>query len=620
MGALAQYARCDRCMASEQGLLFPEEAGSQTGLPSPFDSRPAFETPAYTLITEPAQLEQILPVLQAAPVLSCDTETTGLDFRQDALRLIQIATTEHVYLFDPSRVPARSVFSLFTADRLWLFHNAKFDLKFLVSAGCPWPARVFDTMLASQVLGAGLRVRHSLEELADQALSLALPKDLQTGEWSAELTEAYLAYAARDAGVLWPLYDCLRTALLEAGLARAAEIEFRCVKALAWMEIAGIALDAERWLARTLEDEAQLDTLTQQLNRQAQDLGQAMNWASPQQIKGLFQTLGFPLPNAQAATLKQIDHPIAKLLVSYKEVAKRVSTYGRSVIDAYFDPDTERVYPVYFQNGAATGRMSCGGPNIQQIPKARAFRSCFRAASGMALIKADYSQIELRIAAVLANDETMLQAFQDKSDLHALTASRILQIPLGQVEQRDRQLAKSVNFGLLYGMGVNGLKHDAQGKYGVPMTDQEAAQYHRAFFQTYRGIAQWHQQAKRQAEQAKQQDQGLETRTLTGRRFFGVRHFNVLLNIPVQGTGGDGLKLALARLFEQRNRLPSATPVACVHDEILVEVPLAEAEQARVWLTEQMIEAMRDIVGDKVPIEVETMLGKDWAGTPLQGG
>ena len=136
------------------------------------------------------------------------------------------------------------------------------------------------------------------------------------------------------------------------------------------------------------------------------------------------------------------------------------------------------------------------------------------------------------------------------------------------------------------------------------------------FFQTYRGIAQWHQQAKRQVEQAKQQDQGLETRTLTGRRFLGVRHFNVLLNIPVQGTGGDGLKLALARLFERRDRLPSATPVACVHDEILVEVPLAEAEQARTWLTEQMIEAMRDIVGDKVPIEVETMLGKDWAGTP----
>jgi len=616
MGAPALCAQCDSSMPNEQGLLFPEEMGSQTGLPSPFDCRPTFETPAYTLITEPAQLEQILSVLHAAPVLSCDTETTGLDFRQDTLRLIQIATPEHVYLFDLSRIPVRSVFSLFAADRLWLFHNAKFDLKFLISAGCPWPARIFDTMLASQVLRAGLRVRHSLEELTDQELSLALPKDLQASDWSAELTEAHLGYAARDVGVLWSLYDCLRAALIAAGLARAAKIEFRCVKALAWMEIAGMALDADRWLARTLDDEAQLDTLTQQLNAQAQDLGIVMNWASPQQIKGLFQTLGFPLPNAQAATLKQVDHPLANLLVRYKEVAKRVSTYGRSVIDAYFDPGTERVYPVYFQNGAATGRMSCSGPNIQQIPKARAFRSCFRAAPGMALIKADYSQIELRIAAVLANDETMLQAFRDKSDLHALTASRILQIPLGQVEPQHRQLAKSVNFGLLYGMGVNGLKHDAQGKYGLPMTDQEAAQYHRTFFQTYRGISQWHQQAKRQAEQAKQQDQGLETRTLTGRRFLGVRHFNVLLNIPVQGTGGDGLKLALARLFERRDRLPSATPVACVHDEILVEVPLAEGEQARAWLTEQMIEAMRDIVGDKVPIEVEAILGKDWAGTP----
>ena len=603
----------------EQGVLFPEEMTPQAGHTAPSEALPGCETPEYTLVTEPAQLERVLPDLRAAPVLSCDTETTGLDFRTDALRLVQIATPDHAALFDVRRIPVEALFPLFGAPRRWLFHNAKFDLKFLVSAGCPWPAGVFDTMLASQVLKAGLRVRHSLEEVVGQELGRALPKHLQTADWSRELSPAQREYAARDVGVLWPLYGRLRPALAEAGLERAAEIEFRCVKALAWMEIAGIAFDAQGWLARTLEDEAQLEALSHQLHAYARDVGMSINWASSPQIKALFQTLGIELPNARSATLKKIDHPIAELLVNHKEVAKRVSTYGRSVIDSFFDTDSGRVYPVYFQNGTATGRMSCGGPNIQQIPKARAFRACFCAAPDRALIKADYSQVELRIAAALANDPTMLQAFREETDLHALTASRLLHIPLNQVEPHHRQLAKSVNFGLLYGMGVNGLKQDAEAKYGVRMSDREAAQYHRAFFLTYQGIARWHQQAKQQAEQVRHQEVSLETRTLTGRRFLGVRHFNVLLNIPVQGTGGDGLKLALARLFEHRDQVPGATPVACVHDEILVEAPLADAQAAQAWLTSHMVEALREIVADQVPIAVEAVIGKNWAGTPLDG-
>ena len=364
-------------MPYEQGVLFPEEIGSQAGHATPSKVLPPCETPEYTVVTEPAQLERALPSLHDAPVLSCDTETTGLDFRKDSLRLIQIATPDHAYLFDVRRIPIAALFPLFGTPRRWLFHNAKFDLKFLVSAGCPWPDTVFDTMLASQVLKAGLRVRHSLEEVVEQELSLALPKHLQTADWSGALSPAQCAYAARDVGVLWPLYDRLRPALAEAGLERAAEIEFRCVKALAWLELAGIAFDAQGWLARTLEDEAQLAALSHQLDRHARDVGMSINWASAQQVKALFQTLGIELPNARSATLRKIDHPIAELLVSHKEVAKRVSTYGRSVIDSFFDADSGRVYPVYFQNGTATGRMSCGGPNIQQIPKARAFRACF---------------------------------------------------------------------------------------------------------------------------------------------------------------------------------------------------------------------------------------------------
>lgn len=620
-------------MDEQQGVLFPEEFDRPTrpaGAGRAFkgtdgehrlgrEQRPPCPTPAYTCVSRLSHLTQLVPRLLSAPALACDTETTGLDCRKDALRLIQIASPEHVYLFDACALPPQALAPVFENDRVWIFHNAKFDVKFLVRAGLPWPRHIFDTMLASQLLTAGLRVGHGLEDLVQRQLDLSLPKTVRASDWTqAELSEPQRAYAARDVAVLWPLYTGLQAALHDAGLERAADIEFRCVKGLAWLEMQGMGFDAEGWLARTLDDEARLADLKDQLDSAVAGQGRAVNWLSHQQVKRLFHNFGIVLPNTRADTLKKVDHLLARLLVAYKELAKRVNTYGRAVIDSSCDPQTGRVYPVYFQNGAATGRMSCGGPNIQQVPKSVAFRACFQAEPGRALIRADYSQIELRIAAALAGDETMLRAFRERTDLHALTASRILRLPLAEVHTQHRQLAKSVNFGLLYGMGIRGLRLDAEAKYGVTMTEAEAAGYHQAFFRTYQGLQRWHQQAKRQLEHVQRRQQTLETRTLTGRRFLGVRHFNVLLNIPVQGTGGDGLKLALGRLFEHRHEVPGAFPVACVHDEIVAEAPLAEAGHAAQWLAHHMTAAMREIIGDRVPIEVETTVGKDWAGTPLE--
>lgn len=614
--------------SQQQGVLFPEEFAGQAGARHAFkkdadrqssgDPRPPYPTPAYTYVSGLSQLTRLLPELLAAPALACDTETSGLDDRTDALRLIQLATPEQVYLFDAYALPPRALAPIFETDRMWIFHNAKFDLKFLVGAGLPWPQRVFDTMLASQLLAAGLRTGHGLEDVVARRLDHSLPKTVRASDWTqAELSEAQRAYAARDVAVLWPLYTGLQDELKAAGLERAADIEFGCIKGLAWLEMQGMGFDAERWLARTLDDEARLADLKHRLDSTLAGQGRAVNWLSHQQVRQLFHDFGISLPNTRAASLKKVDHPLARLLLAYKETAKRVNTYGRAVIDSSCDPQTGRVYPVYFQNGAATGRMSCGGPNIQQIPKAAAFRACFRAAPDRALIRADYSQIELRIAAALADDETMLRAFRERVDLHALTASRILQLPLAEIDSQHRQLAKSVNFGLLYGMGVRGLKLDAEAKYGVAMTEAEAARYHRAFFHTYQGLQRWHQWAKRQIEHARRSQQTLETRTLTGRRFLNVRHFNVLLNIPVQGSGGDGLKLALGRLFDHRHEAPGAFPVACVHDEIVAEAPLSEAGRAAEWLARHMTAAMQEVVGDRVPIEVETTLGRDWAGAPL---
>lgn len=604
-------------MAFEQRPLFPTGMIPERDDDSSSSGFPPVDVPSFSVISEVAEAERVLPVLRSSKVLACDTETTGLDPRNDRIRLVQLALPHHVYVFDIARIPIDLLQPVFNTNKLWIFHNAKFDLKFLTSAGCEWPVRIFDTMLASQVLNAGHRVRHSLKEVVKRELRRSLPKDLQKADWSAELSPAQFVYAARDAVVLHSLHDVLSAAISDAGLERASEIEFRCARALAWMELTGIGMDAEAWCRRADNEAAQLNDLTGELDARARQLGLNVNWASSVQVRRIFDQIHVPVPDVRASTLRQIDHPIASLLVRQKELAKRVSTYGRGMVDTFFDSGSCRVYPEYFQNGAATGRMSCGRPNIQQIPKAPGFRTCFRAADGMALVKADYSQIELRIAAALAEDATMLRAFQEETDLHALTASSILGRPIEEIGQTERQLAKSVNFGLLYGMGVKGLQLDAGTSYGITMSVGEAAAYHRAFFETYTGVAAWHRKARKQTELARRRQVGFDTRTLTGRRFMDVSQFNAMLNIPVQGSGGDGLKLALARLFETRESGSGARPVACVHDEILVETPVAELEASRRWVVREMVDAMGEVVANRVPIVVETEVGKDWGGTPL---
>jgi DNA polymerase-1 len=226
------------------------------------------------------------------------------------------------------------------------------------------------------------------------------------------------------------------------------------------------------------------------------------------------------------------------------------------------------------------------------------------------LVKADFSQIELRLAAAMAPDEAMLTAFRAEKDLHVLTASQVLGISEDRVEKDQRQLAKALNFGLIYGMGAQRLQEYAWTMYRVHMSEKEASRHRQRFFQTYRGIQQCHRQtaARLKGEHA------LETRTMTGRRRLAVAKFTEALNTPVQGTGADGLKLALARLFAFREEAPNARLIAVVHDEILAECPEADAEATAHWLARHMTAGMQELVGDVVPITVDVTHGPSWAG------
>ena len=419
---------------------------------------PAFETPPYHLITTPAELETELARLRTEPVLGIDTETTGLDPFNDRLRLIQIAGPERTLVVDLNVCSLQALTPLFTQEHELVFHNASFDLQFLTAAGLPWPKKIFDTMLIAQLLGAGTAdgyLNHcALQDVVQRILGVALPKDEQVSDWSGPLRKEQLDYAAKDAAVLLPLQTQLNEYLTNADLHRAAAIENRCVPALAWLELTGLPIDDERWGARAKQDEERVQTLEDRLHELVGlDVIPRVNWKSPKQVLEIFQAHGHDIKNTNSETLVQVEDPLAPLVLDYREAGVRARTFGTQWLEKHQHPITKRIHAHYHQLGAASGRMSCAHPNVQNIPRNPAYRSCIRPEEGRAVVKADLSQIELRIAAVIAQDTAMLAAFEDQQDLHALTAANVLGISMGAVEPEQRQLAKALNFGLLYGMG-----------------------------------------------------------------------------------------------------------------------------------------------------------------------
>ena len=348
------------------------------------------------------------------------------------------------------------------------------------------------------------------------------------------------------------------------------------------------------------------------------------NWNSNPQILAAFESMGIPLNNTRAETLGRVDHPLAKLVRDYRAARKRTGTYGRNWLLDHVSNDVVRCQ--WNQCGAESGRMSCSNPNLQQIPRTTDYRRCFVARPGYVLIKADYSQIELRIGAKLANEIEMITAYQNGVDLHALTAANILGKPLSEVSKADRQLAKAINFGLLFGMGHYGLRKYAMTNYGTKLSEKQAKQYRDAFFKTYPMLGAWHSRTRQKLVKlmGKNPNATIETHSLGGRRRIlpvtkkdaqgkYYPNLNEALNMPVQATGADGLKTAIALLSERRHECPDAVPVLYAHDEIVIECPEADAEAAKQWLVKCMKDGMSLFI-DPIPVVVEASIAKTWGG------
>ncbi|MCM0647170.1 bifunctional 3'-5' exonuclease/DNA polymerase [Clostridium swellfunianum] len=577
----------------------------------------------YLYIDKDEGLEEALNIISGSKILGVDTETTGLEPITNKIRLLQIAAVDKpvlvIDMFLISEAAKEKLKGIFNTDSVKVFQNAKFDLKFLMNNGFEIKGPVFDTMLAAQLINDGTGPRSAgLESLVSYYLGLKLPKEEQKSDFSGSLREAQIEYAAKDAAVLLPLRERLIEEIKAGKLIEVCKLEFDCVLAVADMELTGVKLHKEKWqklydkyveeqkeLTRKLTRE--LDEGGMQMNMFGEEIGVGINLDSQAQVIKALKKKGIELQSTTHAELVEYKdrHQAIEWLIEYRRVSKAIQGF-LSPMWQYVSSVTGRIHSSYRQIGSGSGRFSCGNPNVQQIPRGKEFRECFVPEEGNKFIIADYSQIELRVAAEIARDKTMIEAYRAGQDLHALTAALVANKKIEEVTKSERQAAKAINFGLIYAMGAKGLQAYAKTVYGVDMKLEEAELFRDRFFRAYSGIAAWHAKMKK-ATNIK------EIRTLSGRRciFEGEAGITMLLNTPVQGTAADIAKKALGMLVPVAKGL-NGHIIATVHDEILLEVPEERAEEAAIKLKETMEKAGAYYL-KQIPVVAETIIADSWA-------
>lgn len=580
------------------------------------------EPPPTVTITTDAGLAAAVAALVGRPAVGLDSETTGLDPRVDRLRLVQIGLPDRAYVVDTWQVGDLSPLARLLADPAVrkVGQNLKFDLGFWRQRGMVEAAALYDTMLASQLLSCGEDgATHNLAALARRHLALALDKREQRSDWSQpDLSESQVAYAALDASLLVPLATALERRVSAEGMTRAAAIEMEVLPAVAALEAGGMPVDATR-LGRLLAETARArDSAAARARALLPGAPEAqmrlapapepIALSSPAEVARALRAIGLDVPDAREESLaRHGDRPEVAAYLEWRHLDKRFAFLDGLARFVVPGPGGSRVYPGYWQIGAATGRMSCSSPNLQQVPRDPGVRALFAAPAGRALVIADYSQIELRIVAALSGDARMRDAFARGDDLHRLTASLLAGKPADTVTAAERQAAKAANFGLVYSMGARGLADYARQGYGVAMSLEEAQRQRERFFQAYPGVAGWHERARRDGEAAGQ------TRTVAGRvrRFGGRARAGDFYNAPVQGTGADIFKAGLARVWRALRGV-DAELGAAVHDEVVIECAAsAAAEVAQVVARE--LRAAAEALVPGVPFPAEAHVGRDWS-------
>jgi DNA polymerase-1 len=597
----------------------------------------------WEIVDTPERLDTLVTRLNDARIISLDTETTSLDQMQAGLVGISLAVSEDKGYYIPvghrpelgQQLPIRVVIDALKTPLLnpaipKAGHNLKYDYVLLARHGLKVTPLTFDSMIAEWLINPGSR-NLGLKNMAWVRLDFKMTEIeelIGKGKNQRSMDEVQVSeaapYAAADAAVVLRLLPMLKDELEANQASRLLEtLEMPLVTVLAEMEMRGIKLDAN-FLANMSND---LSGRMQEIEGNVfQSVGESFNLNSTQQLSdALFNRLGLEPPDrtrktasgfystsAEVLDMLSGKHPVVDWVLEYRELSKLKSTY-LDALPQQINPNTNRVHTSYNQTGSVTGRLASSDPNLQNIPirteLGRQVRQAFVSAPGMFLLSVDYSQVELRIAAHMADDQAMLQAFQQNQDIHAATAAAIYGIPLDAVSKEQRRHAKAINFGLIYGMSPFGLTRTTD------LTLAEAEDFVEAYFRQFPGVKRYLDHMRLVAAQ----DGYVET--LLGRRryFPGLqtqknqmirnREEREAINAPIQGTAADIMKLAMLHIKGAlKDAGLSGQMLLQVHDELVLECPEDELhETART--VQQVMENAYQL---KIPLKTEARYGKNW--------
>jgi DNA polymerase-1 len=594
------------------------------------------------------KLESLAANLNQAKVISFDTETTSINEMQAEVVGISLAVQPGsgwyipVGHLDAQNLPLSQVLDALTAPLSnpsiqKIGHNIKYDYLILARHGLRVSPLSFDTMIAEWLVDPSSRSlglkNMALVRLGEEMTHIE--ELIGKGRKQLSMAQVPVAvvapYAVADAETCLRLMAQLQFEIKRDGLEQLMlEMEMPLVSVLAEMEFLGVRLDLDFFQAFSKELTSSLAILEKQIFEQ---VGKPFNINSTQQLSDvLFNRLMLIPPDrgrktssghysTSAEVLEELrgQHAVVDLVLEQRELSKLKSTYVDALPMAV-DPNNGRVHTSYGQTGSVTGRISSNNPNLQNIPirteMGRRVRNGFIADDGNVLLSVDYSQVELRLVALMAGDEAMLNAFRAGQDIHVTTAAAIYNLPVSEVTKEMRRHAKAINFGLIYGMSAFGLTRTTD------LTLGEAENFVKTYFTRFPGIKRYLDETRKLAAQ-----QGYVTTLLGRRRYFPAlkglmnvqlrnREEREAINAPIQGTAADIMKLAMLRV-------PSALQQAGlkgqmllqVHDEIVIECPQSELQETA-RIVQQIMESAYPL---SIPLSTEARSGKSWGAMQVIG-
>lgn len=476
-----------------------------------------------------------------------------------------------------------------------------------------------DTAIAAYLVDPA-KNEYTIEKLASEYFGTVIEKpEVKQLSLLDDVETDRSEYLAKCAVALGVLNECIGDKIKENGQEKLyQEVELPLVTVLAHLEINGFLVDDNQLKEFADKLGEKIDALTNEIYMLA---GEEFNINSPKQLgvilfeklelKPVKKTKTGYATNADVLEKLRDKHPIVNFIMEYRQLAKLKSTYCDG-LTAVVNPNTHRIHSVFTQTVTVTGRLSSTEPNLQNIPTrtelGREIRKMFVAKDGYVLVDADYSQIELRVLAHIANDETMINAFRNNEDIHAVTASQVLGIPLEDVTKEQRSSAKAVNFGIVYGIGEFSLAQD------LHISVKEAKAYIESYLEKYHGVRNYMESIKEQAKK-----DGYVKTMLNRIRYipelkspnYNIRQFGerVALNTPIQGTAADIIKLAMVRVDNRLiNEGLKSKLILQVHDELIVEAHKDEVDKVKQILSEEMQNAMEL----NVPLKVDMSTGHSW--------